>query len=355
MNAERKFPQIEPDECELAVGEKILIHLFRPEDAPGIGRLFQAVYGDHYPVRHFYNPEQLAKALETGQNYSIVARKEGGDIVGHMALFRSSPYPGVYECGAGLVLPEYRQGGISLSLLHYTFERLATGLGLEETWGEAVCNHVHMQKAVGRTKHVETGLEIDLMPAEAYAREKSSSGRVTSLLVFRSYVSKPHMVYLPGIYENDLRSIYSGLDDERKLDVSSELPPDGIHTGASFEVFDFAQVARVAVTAIGQDFESFFTGMENRILTGKINVIQVWVNLSCPWVGYAVDVLRRRGYFMGGILARWFDADALLMQKIMERPNWEGIRLFSNRAEAMLRMVRKDWEQVTPLCSQTRA
>ena len=99
-----------------------------------------------------------------------------------MALFRSAPYPGLYECGAGLVLPEYRQEGINQWMLYYVYERLAPELGIAGTWGEAVCNHVYMQKTVRRYKHIETGLEIDLMPAETYAKEKSSSGRVTSLL-----------------------------------------------------------------------------------------------------------------------------------------------------------------------------
>src|SRR5208337_3316838 len=155
MSAERKLPLVEPDECELAPGERIFIHLFRSEDAPGIGRLFRAVYGDSYPVKRFYNPEELAEALETGENYSVVARTQSGDIIGHMALFRSSPYPGLYECGAGLVLPEYRQGGINQLMLYYVYERLAPELGIAETWGEAVCNHVYMQKTVRRYKHIE--------------------------------------------------------------------------------------------------------------------------------------------------------------------------------------------------------
>ncbi len=347
MSAERKLPLVEPDECELAPGERIFIHLFRPEDAPGIGRLFQAVYGDSYPVKRFYNPEELAEAMQTGENYSIVARTESGDIIGHMGLFRSSPYPGLYECGAGLVLPEYRKGGINMLLLNHAYERLAPELGLEATWGEAVCNHVYMQKTVRHYKHVEIGLEVDLMPAEAYVKEKSASGRVASLVVFRSYIPKPHTVYLPPVYENALRFLYCGLDDQRTLALSRADLPAGVAPHASFVVFDFAQVARIAVRSLGGDFEFYFNGLENEILAGKIKVIQVSVSLACPWAAGAVEVLRARGYFIGGILPRWFDDDALLMQKIVDRPDWEGIHLFSERAAEILRIVRNDWEEVT--------
>ncbi len=346
MNAERKSPRIEPDECELTSGERIFIHLFRPEDAPGIGRLFRAVYGDSYPVKRFYNPEELAAALEAGENYSVVARTQSGDIIGHMGLFRSSPYPGLYECGAGLVLPEHRKAGVNVLMLDHVYERLVPRLGLEETWGEAVCNHVFMQKAVKRQKHVEIGLEVDLMPAETFAKEKSSSGRVASLLVFRSYISRPHTVYPPPVYENAMRFLYSGLDDQRTLVLSRADQPAGIASHATFEVFDFPGVARIAVRAIGGDFESYFNGLENEILTERIKVMQVSVNLACPWAGGTVEALRARGYFIGGILPRWLDDDALLMQKIVGRPDWEGIHLLSERAAEILRIVRNDWEEV---------
>ena len=80
-----------------------------------------------------------------------------------------------------------------------------------------------------------------------------------------------------------------------------------------------------------------------------ILVIQVWLNLACPWVGQAVETLRDRGYFLGGALPRWFDNDGLLMQKILKRPDWDGICLYTDRASEILRFVRADWERSTRL------
>ena len=297
-------------------------------------------------MKRFYDPRDLLAALEMGENYSIVARKESGDIVGHMALLRSSPYPGLYECGAGLVLPEYRKAGVSLMMFDHLYERLAPQLGVEAVWGEAVCNHVYVQKAVMRHKHVETGLEVDLMPEETYAKEKISSGRVASLLVFRTYVSRPHTVYIPPVYENVFRFLYSELDDRRTFDISRAQAPAGVPSHGSALVFEFAGVARINVSAIGEDFESYLNTLENETIPAGIKVIQVYLNLACPWVAHAVEVLRSRGYFIGGILPRWFDDDGMLMQKIVGTPGWEGIRLFSDRAEEMLRVLRHDWEEV---------
>lgn len=352
MMAAEKLYGIEPDECKLSSGQTVFIHPFRSQDAAGIGRLFHAVYGDKYPVRRFYDPEELARALETGDNYSVVARTVDEEVIGHMGFFRSAPSPGLYESGAGLVLPEFRKEGVNISLLHYTYELLAPALGIDEAWGEAVCNHVHMQRALERFKFIETGLEIDLMPTEAYDREKSSSGRVSSLVVFRCYTPGPHAVYLPFVYQDVLRTLYSGLDDRRTLHASSDAPPAGSSSSASFEIFEFAQVARIKVTAIGEDFQSSFKELEAEILKGNIKVLQVWLNLACPWVGRAVDTLRGQGYFFGALLPRWFGEDGLLMQKTIDRPGWEAVNLYSDRARELLKIVRADWEDVLSL--QTR-
>ena len=74
-------------------------------------------------------------------------------------------------------------------------------------------------------------------------------------------------------------------------------------------------------------------------------VIQVWLNLAWPWINTAVLDLQTRGYFLGGLLPRWFDTDGMLMQKIIGRPNWEGIQLYFDRAKKLLEWVRTDWER----------
>ncbi|MGC8493368.1 MAG: hypothetical protein ACP5SH_16695 [Syntrophobacteraceae bacterium] len=344
-----EISRLKPDAFTLSSGETVFVHLFRPQDAPGIGQLFHSVYGDKYPVKHFYDPEGLLRVLESGDNYSIVARKENGSIIGHMGLFRSAPFPGLYEAGAGMVLSELRKEGLNQALLHYTYETLSPALGIDEAWGEAVCNHVYMQKTVERFKFIETGLEIDLMPEEAYAREKSSAGRVSSLVAFRCYIPKPHAVYLPTIYEKVLRTIYSRLDDTRTLKASEAKPPAGSASDVSFEIFEFAQVVRVRVTTIGEDFEACFKKLETKLLAGNIKVLQVWVNLACPWVGRAVEILRRKGYFFGALLPRWFGEDGLMMQKIIDPPGWENITLFSDRARELLEIIRNDREDVLRL------
>jgi hypothetical protein len=96
---------------------------------------------------------------------------------------------------------------------------------------------------------------------------------------------------------------------------------------------------------IGTDFASYIEAYEKSLADKAAHVSQVFLRLDCPWVGKAVEELRSRGYFLSGILPRWFDADGVLMQRIYGRPNWEGINLYSDRARQILSFVRDDWER----------
>lgn len=320
------------------------VGFFRPADAQGIVRLFKEVYGDGYPIKLFYDPQALEKANAEGEYYSIVARTASGKVVGAQHLFRSAPYRGLYELGAGLVLKEYRRLGVNNRMMGFVFQDwLQSMRNIEETFGEPVCNHLHMQKVVAELKHVETALEVALMPAEAYDREKSAEGRVATLLAFRCYQSLPHAVFMPSAYEKELRFLYSGLDDARTLLISDTDLPGGQTSKGEITFFDFARVARVAMLNVGYDFETYLEKLEEEGARRNLAVIQIWIKLGSRCSGAAAEVLREKGYFLGGLLPRWFNHDGLLMQKLFTEPDFDGIQLYSDRAKTMFDMVREDF------------
>jgi hypothetical protein len=75
-------------------------------------------------------------------------------------------------------------------------------------------------------------------------------------------------------------------------------------------------------------------------------VFQFFLNLSEPWVETAAEILRKKGYFFGGLVPRWFDADGLLMQKVLTPPDFKAPRLHSAKAKKLLRYVRSDWQDI---------
>ncbi len=327
-------------------GQQYEFDLFRPEDAEGVANLFLSVYGEGYPIRTFVEPQELIEENGAGRTLSSVARTPKGEIVGHNALFVSSPNPKIYESGAGAVHAAYRGGaGIFTGLILHGVQKVAPLYGVEAIHGEEVCNHVFTQKTALKLGWREFALEVDLMPAAAYVKERSAEGRVASLVNYRAVVSSGHDAYLPEQYVQQMRWLYERLDDPRTLFEEREGIPSDVATDIKPQIFDFAQIARLAVWETGRDFDARMERLEDELRARNIWLIQAWVNLNRPWVNRAVEVLRERGYFFGGLLPRWFDGDGMLMQKIAGRPSWEGIVIAFDHSARIVEMVRQDWER----------
>ena len=326
-----------------------IIDRFRPEDAPGVTRLFRTIYGEGYPIRTFIEPDRLIKENQALRVVSSVARTPKGDIIGHNALFHSAPSDKIFESGAGLVHPQYSGGkGIFTDLGVHGIGLAANELQASAIWGEPVCNHVFAQKAIHSVGWECFAVEVNLMPASAYTKDKSVSGRVSTLMCFSELHPRRHQVFLPRVYDDWLKAIYAKLETPRDTVVSAAGPKAGSKSQIEAQVFDFARVARIVVSAIGEDFEAAFDQKQAEALDQKAEVFQVWLPLSDPAVGWSVDQLRKKGCFFGGLLPRWFDADGMLMQKIIGRPNWEGMRIANEWSMSVVEMAKSDWKAVAP-------
>lgn len=334
-------PDIEP-------GLKWEIDRMRPEDAEGVARLFRSIYGEGYPVRTFMNPELLVEENRIGRTISSVARTSREDIVGHNAIFHSAPSDKVFESGAGLVHRHYRGGkGIFSGMVIH-------GQGIAEKefkagaiWGEPVCNHFFSQKSTHSMGWRTFAVEVDLMPAAAYTKEASAEGRVTTLMDFRELNPGPHRIFVPPVYEDQLEALYGDLSAPREKGLSQEKPGMGDESLIEAKVFSFAQVARMSVTRIGPDFETALSETEINVLDQGVEILQIWLQLTDPCVGWAVDRLRSTGYFFGGLLPRWFDGDGMLMQRTIHPPHWHTIQIAFDRGRMVVDMAKSDWASVS--------
>jgi len=332
---------------QIAPGQEWQIDLFRPEDAAGVADLFRAVYGADYPIRTYIEPELLIKENAARRVISSVARTPKGDIVGHNALFQSAPYKKIYESGAGLVHRDYRGGhGIFTDMIAHGIEIGHLKFGVELVYGEPVCNHVFSQKACFNLDMITQAIEVDLMPAAAYSREKSATGRVSTMLCFRPLTSKPHKVYLPSLYEKELRTLYGRLDDSRTILTTEPArgPREENRSRLDIEIFSFANVARIAVLGAGADLGEKLNREEKKLKKDGITVFQVWLNLASPTVEDSTRALRQSGYFFGGLLPRWFDSDGLLMQKTVNAPNWSEMQIYYENDRKLAAMIHSDWQ-----------
>ncbi len=338
---------IQEQKREIAPDQTWEIDLFRPEDAEGVTALFLEIYGRDYPIKKFIDPQLLIEENLSGRTVSSVARTHGGDIVGHNAVYNSAYWPGVFESGAGVVQRHYRGPGkkIFVRMVEHGYKHLKTSGRGSGIMGEPLCSHIITQRLSREQGWMTQALEVDLMPATTYTREKTLSGRVSTIMDFKTIIARPHRVYIPPVYRNQLDFCYREHDDERDFVYQGENRPQDLATRIDAMVFEAAGVARLPVLQAGSDFGPFMDREEARLKAMGIVTIQVWLNLTWPWVEKAVAELRCRGFFFGGLLPRWFDDDGLLMQKIQIRPNWEGVNLLYDRGKQLFDLVKKDWAE----------
>ncbi len=316
-----------------------------PEDAPGVVELYRSVYGDEYPIKAVYDVNSIIEQQQKGDMIRIIAVTGEGRVIGQVAVYRSCvSNPALYEEGQGIVVLECRNQGILDRCMQYGHEEVYPQM-MEQIWGEAVCNHIYTQKAGVRLGYYETGIELDLMPAASYQKEQSSQGRVASLLVFKTFKIAPQTVYLPKIYEDSLRYIYSVYDFGHSfLEAGEPLPP--APTRGQTEIYAGAGVARFTISELGNDLEDYLLQAEKEAAAQNCCVLQVFINLASPANGAAIDILRGHRYFLGGVLPRWFDSDGLMMQKLLHEPNMAGIHLYPERAKKILAIIEADRNSV---------
>jgi len=325
--------------------QPITIDFFRNEDAPGVARLFREVYGEGYPIRIYYEPEQLIAENASGRIISCVARTAQGEVIGHNALVLMDAEANLYENAAGAVSSAFRGYGIFPRLFKFTIFETGPRFGVEGIVGEPVCSHTHIQKLGAQFDFKESGLEVDLMPTGAYGMQAQAGGRVSVLLGFFRIKTKAQTVWAPEVYWEQIQCLYEDLQLERTFTPAGpEAPAQGPSQG-SLRLFEQAQVARISVESIGSDFTAFMARLEGQAREKAVLIVQVWLPLASAFAGAGADILRRNGYFLGGILPRGRQGDCLLMQKVGTAPDWDNLALYSDKARQIAAMVKADWQR----------
>ena len=327
------------------------IGLFRPEDAAGVVALYRTVYGEDYPVKNVYDPTQLVREMATGEAIRVIARSLTEEVIGHIAFYRSSP-PNrrLYEYGQMMIRFDWRNTPLAFELGDFAIDTAAREQGIDDLWGEAVCHHPVTQQMCAGQGFQATGLEIGLMEGAACSRAMQNrtapQERVSAVLVFRSTAPRRQRLYVPAEYEEILREIYEKWSDESTLELSSDQTFPAFSGRSELRIFREARVGRITVETIGEDFLRRLVEQESRISANGCVVTQVFLSLADPAIGAGVSALRRRGFFFGGALPRWFGHDGLLMQKVLAPPDFSKIVLATKQARRLGIFVREDYEQV---------
>ncbi|MDD2558779.1 MAG: GNAT family N-acetyltransferase [Desulfuromonas sp.] len=344
MNRSEALELLAREQRVVPEGAEYTLGRFEPADAPGVTRLFYATYGDGYPIDTYYIPEKLAEENRNGNIHSVVARTVSGDIISHLAFYRSSPpNPHLYEYGLALTLRAYRGKKIHSHLIKLLME-LAKEIGIDTFYVETACNHLTIQQFCTSMNMLEAALEPALMPARTYEAEQSADGRVGCLLAFRVDKDCRRKLHIPASYRNELTFLLNGLNLDREL-VDSDANLTGSKADIEVTRFEFAGVARCIITSPGADLSTRLAELERELRGEDYALIQFFVDLGKAWSGGVVELLRAQGYCLGGLLPVWFEDDGLLMQKHFVDPEFDSLKILTDRGRSLLEMVKRDWER----------
>lgn len=310
---------------------------FIPEDAEGVASLFFRVYGDAYPIDAYYMPDSIREMCASGDLHPAVARLKSGDVVGFTALYRSSsPFPGLLEFGLGVVHPAYRGSFVLYHISTMIMDMLRDMPHVEAVFGEAVCDTVIMQHVISLFGFRETGIELGLMPAKAPDKDRTSC-----LVMFLGVRDHRRQLHHPACLTEKIRWLVARGGLDRGLSaVAAWSPAEG--TRLDTQIFPSAGVLRANVFCLGPGWEAKLLESEQQAARAGCQVIQLFLHAGDSSAAGAVPALLRRGYVFGGLAPRWFDCDALLMQKVSCPLDVGGIALYSDEARRILSLAMED-------------
>jgi hypothetical protein len=158
--------------------------------------------------------------------------------------------------------------------------------------------------------------------------------------------------FLPAAYRDLLVHLYDHLGLRRRF----ETPGAALDQAAPsrIEVLDLPRfdIVRVNVFRIGADLPALLNTIGRQAERNGRTMVQVFLELGSPTADAACEALRRQGFWFGGLLPRWMERDALLLQKSVNGEPWfEDIQAFTNDAKALLRFIQADAERQRALAA----
>ena len=326
-------------------------------NAQHVGTMFRAIYGEDFPARIVYEPEQLWREIRQERLFAALAFSEEDEPIAYLSFFKSAPNPRLWEAGNMMVIPAYAQTDVAMELASYGLEQFKGKLRESDgIFGEAVCSHYFTQVNGIKSGMVDCALELNQLAGSSFKDGKNNKAgldRISCLLHFQEFIQLTEEEYLPEQYAEQLQKLAAPLQPRSFRVSTAVLPLSGV-TDRVEQYYEVAKTWKIAVRSVADDWREFVKKTIAEAESRQVVSLQVAVNMSCPAVGAAVEVLREQGFFFCGLAPRWFGSDGVVMQKLsgME-PNFEETKLYSKTARDLLQFIRQDREAVLNGKTQT--
>jgi len=278
--------------------------LMAPEEAVAVSRLAYYSYGYSYPYENIYYPDKVARLNESGHLVSMVARLEGGEIIGHSALSRESYDHSNAELGIAFSDPGFRGMGIMNSL----WEALIDKAVKDKTRGiyaMTVTTHPYSQKAAHHFGMNDCALLLSKVPVLKFKDIQEGSHPRESIMIAYRYLDPPSsiVIYPPKRHKAIIKKIFRNINFEPELrdtklsisDLAGRRTKLKVKPNAEFitATIQLDQYGEHTVKKVAEDLRQF--------CVERYETIYLRLTLNDPYTAVLCPEFENMGFFFSGI------------------------------------------------------
>ncbi|MBX9583169.1 MAG: hypothetical protein K2X87_22920 [Gemmataceae bacterium] len=322
--------------------EAYTVRPFHPDDAAGVARLVESVYGATYYPPDLYHPGRIVRLNEDGQLVSVVALDPAGGVVGHYAVER--PRPGaVAEASDAIVAPPCRHHQL-LERMRVVLRGEAVGLGLAGLVGYPVTNHVFSQKAEEHFGAKPCGVALGLWPRTFHNLPEPLPQRMSFVLYFE-YLRRP-----AGVVHEDTPHAEVVARIAGQYGVPVEVRPAGSPAGVGEVEVEYegpVQAGTVRVRRVGADTAAAVRRAGRELVGRGARAVTLELPLAQPGAAAVCRAAEADGFFFCGLGPAFADdGDVLLLQLVVEDLDLSLVQLDGPFARDLLAYVGRERDRV---------
>ena len=298
------------------------VRRFRDEDAAGIVRCVEQIYGDSYVHRELYDADAICELNAGGELVSVIALGPEGNVVGHYALERPD-HGRLAETGEALVLPDHRHHQL-METMRTLIEQSARELRLQGLFGNVVTNHVFSQRVVERFAEKPCALSLGWSPKTFHNLSQELTQRMSEVVYYK-HLDAPaeRLVHVPERHRGWSQRIYEQF--EVPLEFGKAVPPTASRSG-SLTTDHPAHLGRahIRVRSVGEDTAAEVWDALAHLQQAGVEAIFLDLPLSDPGTPTLCEQAESMGFFFSGVCPLFAPCgDTLRLQ-------WLGVDLDEN-------------------------
>ena len=318
------------------------IRRFCSDDAAGVTRLVEGVYGDTYYPRDLYTPEQIVHLNESEKLVSVVALDSALQVIGHYALERPD-LGAVAEASDAIVAMGYRI---------ITFSKNAASAARRRKTprpnraGQLCGDQSSLySKSRGPLRLTPMRGGAGLWPRSFHNMPEALTQRMSFVIYFDYLSPTTHVVHVAAPHQEMISRIYQQYGISHEL---CEIAPR-VETGdIVLEHEPEVQTGTIRVRRAGADTAASLRQACEKLCDGcGAKAVTLELPLGQPETAEVCRAAEEAGFFFSGLGPAFAaDGDALLMQFLTEDIDLSLIEIENPFAKDLLAYVGRERERV---------